>query len=141
MTLVNKNYPVFNSLSDLFNDFLSEEKQIRKPAVTVPAVNIKEREKDFVIELAVPGLNKEDINIDLDKNILTVSCAKKEEKVEEKVDYAKREFYYNEFSRSFSLPETIDSDNIKAEYTDGILYLTIAKKEEVVKQKRKIEIK
>jgi len=141
MTLVNKTQPVFNSLADLFNDFLTEEKQIFKPAVTIPAVNIKEREKDFIIELAVPGINKEDINIDLEKNILTVSSSKKKEKVEEKIDFSKHEFDYNNFNRSFSLPKTVDSENINAEYLDGILYLTIAKRKEEIKTKRTISIK
>lgn len=140
MTLINKFNPVYNSLADILNEYVADEKQIFKPSVTVPAVNIKETEKDFVLELAVPGINKEDISIDLEKNILTVSGSRKDEQLEEKENYSKREFNYRNFKRSFTLPKTVNFENIQAEYSEGILVLTISKKEQEIQQKRSITI-
>ncbi len=143
MAIIKRNTPVFPALTNWFDDFFADDMDLfQKQVSTVPAVNIKEREKDFVIELAAPGLKKEDFDIDLDNNVLTISSQNKEEKVEEKADYTKREFYYNEFKRVFTLPETVESDKIEAEYADGILTLTIPKKPEAqTKPKRKINIK
>lgn len=92
-----------------------------------PSANIIDNDESFEIALAVPGMNKKDFNIDLDEDLLTIS-SKIEKKDEKK--YSKREFNYNNFSRSFSLPELIDRENINAEYKNGILKLTLPKKEE-----------
>ena len=136
-----RNNQVFPSLASIFDDFFADDMNLMEKISTVPAVNIKEREKDYVIEMAVPGLKKDDFDIDLDNNILTISSEQKDEKVEEKGDYTKREFYYNEFKRSFTLPETADTEKIDAQYKDGILTITIAKKPEAqTKPKRKINI-
>ncbi len=106
-----------------------------------PAVNIIESKDDFRIELAVPGLGKEDIKIDLEKNILTVA-AKKTVEAKEGEQLLKREFSYHEFSRNFKLPETIDTTAITASFEQGILSLVLAKKEEAKEQApKKIEIK
>ena len=107
----------------------------------VPAVNIKENEKDFELELAVPGRKKEDFNIEVDENILTISSeSKKEENVAE-ANYTRREFTYSSFKRAFTLPETIDEDSIKANYDNGILKFTLPKKAEALpKPKRMIEL-
>ena len=107
----------------------------------IPAVNIAETENEFHIELAVPGLKKEDFKISLDKNVLSVSAEKKAENVEEGKKYSKREYSYNSFVRSFTLPETADHAKIDAEYTDGILKLNVAKKEEAKVQTREIAVK
>lgn len=97
---------------------------------TVPAVNIIESKDDFAIEVAAPGLEKKDFNVDVHNNVLTISSQKefKDEQRDEKV--MRREFSYTAFKRSFSLPDGADSDKIKASYKDGILTVTIAKKEE-----------
>jgi HSP20 family protein len=89
----------------------------------------------------VPGLKKEDFKINLDKNILTVSSEKKTENVEEGKKFSKREYSYNSFSRSFTLPESADHSKIEADYTDGILTLSITKKEEAKFQSREIAVK
>ena len=143
MAIIKRNNPVFPSLTNWFDDFFADDMDLfQKQVSTVPAVNIKEREKDFVIELAAPGLKKEDFDIDLDNNVLTISSQKKDEKIEEKANHTKREFYYNEFKRVFTLPETVESDKIEAQYADGILNLVIPKKPEAqTKPKRKINIK
>ncbi len=107
----------------------------------VPAVNIKENEKNFELELAVPGRKKEDFHIEVDENVLTISSeSKKEENVTEE-NYTRREFAYSSFKRAFTLPETIDEGNIKANYDNGILKFTLPKKAEALpKPKRMIEL-
>ena len=137
MTLIRKTNPVFDSLSEFINDYVVDEKPVFDLRAKIPAVNIKESKTDFVIELAVPGIKKEDIDIELENDTLTISCDIEKEKIK----YSKHEFEYSNFKRSFSLPKTIDSQKIQAEYIDGILYLKIEKKEEVVKPKRNITIK
>ena len=105
----------------------------------VPAVNIIEENDKFVLEMAAPGMNKKDFHINLEENVLTISSEKKEEKEETKDNYTRREFYYNTFTRSFTLPENVDIENIKADYKNGILTLTLPKKEEA-KVTREIKI-
>jgi len=112
-----------------------------KTSSRVPAVNISETEGEFNIELAAPGLKKEDFKINLDKNVLSVSADKKTENVEEGKKFSKREYSYNTFTRSFTLPDTADYAKITAEYTDGILKLNVAKKEEAKLQSREIAVK
>jgi HSP20 family protein len=129
--------PFFNDVYSLLNDsFLNE-----KLATRTPAVNIAETDTQFEIELAVPGLSKEDIKINLDKNVLSVSADKKTETVDENKKFTKREYSFNSFSRSFTLPESADHSKIEADYTAGILKLTVAKKEEAKFQSREITVK
>lgn len=108
---------------------------------TLPAVNIQENEKDFVLELAIPGKKKEDFNVEIDNNILTVSMETQQEDEQKEDNYTRREFSYTSFRRSFTLPETVNEDKINASYNDGILSFTLPKKEEALpKPKRMIEI-
>lgn len=106
---------------------------------TVPAVNIKETEKDFTIELAAPSKKKEDFNIEVNENVLTISSEVKSEKEDKKENeiYTRREFKYNSFKRAFTLPETINEDEIKASYEDGVLQLILPKKEEALPKSKK----
>ncbi len=129
--------PFFNDVYSLLNDsFLNE-----RHAATVPAVNISESENGFEVALAVPGLKNEDIKINLDKNVLSVSAEKKTETTDENKKYSKREYNFSSFSRSFTLPQSADSSKIEAAYVDGILTLNIAKKEEAKFQSREITLK
>lgn len=108
---------------------------------SVPAVNIKEGEEDFQLELAVPGHKKEDFNIEVDKDVLTVSLEIKSEETDKMENYTRREFTLKSFKRAFTLPESIDADKINAAYIDGILKFTLPKKEEALpKPKRLIEL-
>ncbi len=108
---------------------------------TVPAVNIKEGEKNFSLELSIPGFKKEDFNIEVDNDVLTISSEVKAEKEVKEEHYTRREFRVSSFKRAFTLPETVDADHINAAYEDGILKLTLPKKEEALpKPKRLIEI-
>ncbi|MBL7933314.1 MAG: Hsp20/alpha crystallin family protein [Bacteroidia bacterium] len=96
----------------------------------MPSVNIKEREKEFKIDLAVPGMEKQDFSIEVENGVLTVKGERKEEKKEESDKITRREFHYGTFRRSFSLPENVDTEAINASYKDGILTLTVAKQED-----------
>jgi HSP20 family protein len=123
-----------NFFNDVFDNLLKEEK-----VSWMPAVNIMERENDFKIDLAVPGLDKKDFNIELENDMLVVSGERKEEKIEEKDKVTKREFHYGSFKRSFTLPEIADVEKINASYNNGVLSVSIAKKEEA-KQNAKRQI-
>lgn len=136
--LKNNAHPFFNDVFDsLLNDSFISDKLVAR----VPAVNIAENDNEFHIELAVPGLKKEDFKINLDKNILTVSAEKKTEANAESKKYSKREYSYNSFVRSFTLPDSVDHSKIEADYADGILKLTVAKREEAKFQSREIAVK
>ena len=146
MTLVKfangqKNHAVNPFFSDVFDSILNDSFLSDKLATRVPAVNISENENEFQIELAAPGLKKEDFKISLDKNVLSVSADKKVENAEEGKKFSKREYSYNAFTRSFTLPEVADYTKIEAAYTDGILTLAVAKKEEAKLQPREIAVK
>lgn len=136
------------SVNDFFNldfgkpslfDFKSEFPGINL-LIKVPSVNIKETNKDYKIELAAPGLTKGDFKIETDNEMLIISSAKKDEKKEEGENFWKREFSYQNFSRSFHLPENSLPEKIQAKYENGILVLTLPKKE-VTASKPKREIK
>jgi len=130
-------------LADLFDDLFGNEKKEkmeRKNYECAPSTNILETNENFTLQMAVPGVKKEDIKIDLEKNILNISSEKSaEEKTDESVQYTRKEFMYGTFCRSFTLPETIDTDNIGAEVKDGILTVTLPKKEET-KVSKQIQI-
>ena len=116
---------------DIFNGDFFEEDSL------MPAMNVKEHEDDFEIEIAAPGFTKKDFEVTIDGNILHVSGEKKEE------DYTCKEFSYKSFKRSSTLPESIDIDqDVKAKYKDGILQIKLLKKEEAKKlaTKKVIEI-
>ncbi|TRZ42778.1 Hsp20/alpha crystallin family protein [Robertkochia solimangrovi] len=142
MSLVKRNYNSIPSIFDeLFRpDWFGGMENLNK---NVPAVNIKERDGGFELELAAPGLKKENFNIEVDKNLLTISSEVKKENEANSEDgkYSRKEFSFSSFSRSFTLPETVNSDKINASYEDGVLKLDIPKKEEALpKPKRMIEI-
>lgn len=98
--------------------------------MSLPAVNIKENAEEFFLEIAVPGMKKSDFNIDVENKILSISSESKEEKEEKEENYTRREFGYSSFKRTFTLPDTIDSDKIGATYKEGILEVHLPKKEE-----------
>lgn len=108
----------------------------------IPLVNIKENEKDFEIELVVPGRKKEDFNIEIDNNVLTISSEVNSEEEVSEENYTRREFGFSSFKRAFTLPETIDEGKIKADYVDGVLSFTLPKRKEALpKPKRLIALK
>ena len=131
MNLMKLNHRPFGHgfLRDFENEFADNENTCRGDA---PAVNIQEDEKQFKLEVAVPGMKKDDFKINLDNQVLTISKEEKEQKEEKKDNYTRREFVYNSFSRSFRLPKTILVDKIKADYKDGILMISLPKDEKVI---------
>ncbi|MDR2271436.1 MAG: Hsp20/alpha crystallin family protein [Sphingobacterium sp.] len=147
MKLAKRNWNNFSFFSPMFDNFNPEllnwdSKNYSSTSTTVPAVNIKENTDTFVVEVAAPGMAKEDFKITLDGNMLTISSIR-EEKNEEQLDkYTRREFSYQSFQRSFELQKNVvDQDNIQAQYENGLLRLTIPKKEEAKqKEPRLIEI-
>ncbi|NNL08047.1 MAG: Hsp20/alpha crystallin family protein [Croceitalea sp.] len=140
MSLVKRNNLIFPSL---MNEFFKPDwfGGLENFNTNVPAVNIKENEKDFELEFAIPGFKKEDFNIELDNDVLTVSSEMHTEEETNEEKYTRREFSFSSFRRSFTLPETVDGGKINASYEDGLLKLTLPKKEEALpKPKRMIEI-
>jgi HSP20 family protein len=139
MAIVKANNRMFPSVPSFFDNFFSRDlmdwtnSNFAGMDSTLPAVNIKESDDDYLIEVAAPGLSKDDFKINLDNDRLTISSEKKEEsKSEEKDKYTQREFRYQAFQRTFHLPgNTVDSEKIAAKYNDGILCVTIPKREEV----------
>lgn len=131
---------------DLFDDML--DGFFRKPNTerfgvhgAVPSVNISDNLKEYSLEVATPGLKKDDIDINIENDVLTISSEQKHEDETEEDNYTKREFSYSGFSRSFRLPEDIVRDDINASYEDGVLKLTLPKlSEENKKETKKIEI-
>jgi HSP20 family protein len=98
-------------------------------SLVVPEMNIIENAKDFTVELAAPGLERKDFKVELDEDTLTISAEKEKEEKENGKNYRRREFSYNSFSRSFTLPENVIADKVDAHYENGILKLTLPKKE------------
>lgn len=123
-------------LGSIFNDSFFSDRMMSR----VPAVNVSETQDHYHIEMAAPGLNKNDFDIKLDRNILAVSVEQKKQDVQEHRQFNKREFSYTSFVRSFALPETADDAQIEASYVNGILNIQVAKKEEAKQVTRKIEI-
>ena len=130
--------PGFNDVFDsIFNDTFFNERLVAR----VPAVNISESENNYHVELAAPGLKKEDFKLNLERNQLSISVETPAERADSQKSYSKREYSYSSFVRSFTLPDSADHGQIEASYTDGILRIDIAKREEAKMVRRQIEIK
>ncbi|MBU2973888.1 MULTISPECIES: Hsp20/alpha crystallin family protein [Zobellia] len=141
MSIVKRNNLAFPSLmNEIFKpDWFGGMENV---ATSTPAVNIKDNEKSFELDLIVPGRKKEDFNIEVDNELLTISAELKDEKEVKEENYTRREFRFSSFKRAFTLPESINVDDIKADYVDGVLKIELPKKEEALpKPKRLIELK
>lgn len=149
-SMVRSNNTLFPTIPSLFDNFFTRDwldsslANWKESGATLPAVNVKESNDDFRIEVAAPGMTRDDFKVELDNNVLTIS-SEREEKNEEKDakgNYTRREFSYQSFQRSFSLPESkVLGDKISARYSDGILYVTVPKSEEAkVKPAKQIAI-
>lgn len=119
-------------IDDLFNTspFPSAFNSHLNTGVSVPKVNIRENKDEYFVDMAVPGMKKEDFNIDLDNEVLTVSAEQKVENENAEDNFTRKEFAYSSFKRTFTLPDSIDDSKINAKYTDGILSITLPKREE-----------
>lgn len=136
MTLIKRNSN-FPSMTRFFDDFFTRDlfdwtaDNFAAENTNLPSVNIIENDDHFVVQVAAPGMSKGDFHIEVKDNVLTIKSEKKIENEEKKENFLRREFSYSAFQRSFNLnKETVDEDSIKANYKDGILSLTLAKKEE-----------
>jgi HSP20 family protein len=148
-TLVKNNRDLFPTIPSFFEDMLSKD-WLNWPfnsttgQGSMPAVNVRETKDAYELEVAAPGMTKQDFQVQLDHNMLVISAEKenKPEEKDEKGNYSRREFSYQSFVRTFSLPERlVKGDKIAARYKDGILMISIPKTEEAkVKQVKQIEI-
>lgn len=135
----------FPEFPSLFDDFFTRDlmnADLRRSA-GLPAVNVKETENNFELEVSVPGMDKKNFKIELKHSTLVISGIKEEKNEEKKEEgkYVRREFSSQSFTRSFTLPEeSVDSENIKANYKDGILHVSIPKREKVKETVKRIEI-
>jgi HSP20 family protein len=126
-------------MNRLFN---TVEQRVEGPAVDfVPAVNTREADDAYYIEVDLPGVKKEDISIDVNDNVLTISGERKIEEERKDEEFYRVESVYGKFERSFTLPEDVDADKIEAEAKDGVLTVKIPKAQVVEKAPKKIEIK
>lgn len=142
LPILKKDRTFFPSIVDEFfgRDFLPNLFEFQT-GINMPSVNIVEGKNDFRIEVAAPGLQKDDFKINLDNNVLTISSEKEEKQEEKDERYMRREFSYTSFRRSFSLPQTVEADKISANHSNGVLSISIPKKEEAkVKPAKQIEI-
>ena len=136
MTLIRRSNSLFPSVPSFFDDFFTKDlfdwsTTNSAYGSSLPAVNIKEDDNNFEVEVAVPGMKKEDFRIELENDVLTVSSEKEENTESEDSSYKRREFRYASFKRTFSLPENkVDSEKVNAKYTEGVLHITLPKREE-----------
>lgn len=134
----NVSVPSFNNVFDsIFNDTFFSDRMISR----VPAANISETSDHFHVELAAPGLKKEDFKLKLERDVLSIAVEQMSQNEEKERNYAKREFSYSSFVRAFTLPDSANTEGIEATYQDGVLYIDIPKREEAKMVTRQIEIK
>ncbi len=142
MTLVKRNGNFLNPLPMLFDDFFNRDvfnwnnSNFSDTSTTIPAVNIKETPENYEVEVAAPGMTKNDFKVELDGNVLTISSEKSHQKEDSGDErYSRKEFSYHSFQRTFNLQkDVVDIDRIEAKYENGLLHLMIPKKEDA-KQK------
>ncbi len=130
----NKRFRLPGLLDDFFSSDWLSDRSNWDDSNSLPAVNISETKDSYEIDLAAPGIDKKDLKLDLQNNVLTVSCEKREQHEQNEDNFMRKEFNYSSFSRSFTLPETVNADKIKADHTNGVLKIHIPKKPEAVER-------
>jgi HSP20 family protein len=142
MSLIKKNQGGYFSFRPFFNEFFNDRVSLNRmfDGEEFPAVNIVENDNNYEIEVAAPGMKKDDFKVEVENGILTISAEKKEEKKESKKNYTRQEYYYSSFTRSFTLPDNAKEDGLAARYEDGMLKLTVSKKAVSVSKAREIEV-
>ena len=141
MNMIRKTTPWFPSLFDEFftRDFGIDLAPRRHQT---PAVNITEKDNAFHLDLVAPGKEKKDFDVELEEDTLTISTTAENEIVQNDTQFTRREFDYASFTRSFRIPETIDTKNIKANYKNGLLSIVLPKRKEAIPEpKKQIEIR
>jgi HSP20 family protein len=137
--------PAAPFIRPFFNDFFDGEDFFKRSigdwkSFTFPAINIAENDTAFMIDLAVPGFKKEDFVVKVDNNMLTIAANKKEEHEEKDKNYTRKEYNFSSFSRSFTLPDNVKDDQVKANYENGMLKLIIPKSETQVNTTKEIAV-
>lgn len=135
--------------NNFFDDFFTKElfdfnnAGFAQSGITQPSVNVKDMDEGFEIQVAAPGMKKEDFTVNLERNVLTISSEKQTQNEEKDEDgnFSRREFNYSSFRRSFTLPEAVEHENIEAAYEDGLLKITVPKKEKSTQMLKTIEVK
>jgi HSP20 family protein len=127
---------VFDDFFKPWNEWF-ENGNLSGRAMNIPAVNISEHKNEYQVALAIPGMKKDDFKIDVDGNMLTISSEKEETREEKEKKFTRKEYNYSSFSRSFTLPEEINKENIEATYQDGVLNISLPRKEEAKKPSAK----
>jgi len=143
MSLLKKNEGGYFSFKPFVSDFFKNERISLSKMFNgedLPAVNISENEKSYEIEVAAPGMKKDDFKVKVENGMLVITGEKKEDKEEIKKNYTRQEHYYNTFSRSFSLPDNASEDDVKATYDSGMLRIWIAKREGVAAKSKEIAV-
>lgn len=147
MNLVKKNGGIPSLVSDFFGTSLVDRDLFdldlfpSRLGINVPSANVTETAKEFRIELAAPGLERKDFNVEVENHTLKISAEKEEEKKEKDGEYSRREYSFNSFSRSFTLPENVKEGNIDAKYENGVLKVSVPKtKETPVKPVQKVAV-
>ncbi len=134
-----RNFP--DLLEDFFGGSVMDRFNALSSGSSVPSVNIKDNKDNYTIELAAPGLKKDDFDVEVEDGTLIISSEKKDENEEKDENYTRREFSYHSFQRAFDLPDSVKPEEISAEYNDGVLNIQVPKKEEAKEQgRKKIEI-
>ncbi len=142
MTLIKYNQPnrdIFGKrFSDIMDEFFNDAVATRQGSYA-PSIDISETDKQYLIDVEVPGINKNDIDLNIENNTLTISGERKFEKKEDNKQYHRVESHYGTFSRSFTLPDNVDVESISATYNNGILHITVDKSEQQMKKQIKIK--
>jgi HSP20 family protein len=139
-TLVKSNgFPLLRTMMD---DFWNTDRLFNQPLFSheMPAVNVIENKDHYEVEVAAPGFNKDDFKVSLENGMLTISAENSTEEKEEKRDYTRREFSHSSFSRTFTLPENVEENHIKAKYHDGLLAIELKKSGKKLSEGKQIKI-
>lgn len=142
MTYVNFNRPAARTFNSFFNELVNDFPAVagKGTGFANPPVNILETETDYQLELSVPGRNKEDFQVTVEKGLLTIGFEKKEEVKTEGTKSIRKEFTYSNFKRSFSLDDKVDAENIQAKYENGLLKFVLPKKAEAKESTKQISV-
>jgi HSP20 family protein len=129
-----------NVVEKLFGKKITDEASHNEEVATIPSVNVADEDKAFEVTVALPGLDKKDVKVEIQNDCLIISSEKKYEKEEKNKNWIRREYGYASFQRMFQLPESADQDKVQAEMKNGVLSIKVAKKKDYIENKKQISI-
>ena len=132
-----KRMSMFDDFFSPWNEWFEADNGFFGRTLSVPAVNVEENKDHYMVSIAAPGLKKQDFKIDIEGNMLSISCEKEEKHEEKEAKYTRKEYNYSSFCRSFTIPDEVRKEKIEAKYEDGVLKLLLPKKEEAKKSSAK----